>query len=118
MKTYICPVCGYDGLDEEPYGKNFNPSYNICECCGFEYGYSEDHDVDLGYILAPNEMKEAIFQLYRKQWIEGGAVVRFPDDYPTKYQKNGIVKPEMLIKQLRRLNIDLDNLDFLDEFEF
>lgn len=74
--------------------------------------------MDLGYIVAPNEMKEAIFQLYRKQWIESGAVVRFPDEYPTKYQNNGIVKPEMLIKQLRRLNLDLDNLDFLDEFEF
>ncbi|WP_243290957.1 hypothetical protein [Bacillus sp. FJAT-47783] len=117
MKTYICPVCGYDGLDEAPYGKNFNPSYDICVCCGFEYGYSEDHDVDLGYIVTPNEMKKAAFQLYRKKWIEDGAVVRFSDSYQKEYQENGIVKPEILIKQLKRLNIALDNLDFLDDYE-
>ncbi|WP_405099862.1 hypothetical protein [Oceanobacillus sp. FSL H7-0719] len=35
-----------------------------------QYGYSEDHDVDLGYIVTPDEMKEAAFQLYRKQRIE------------------------------------------------
>ena len=118
MKNYICPICGYDGLDEEPYGKNFNASYNICPCCHFEYGYSEDHEVDLGYHVVPNEMKEAAFQLYRKQWIEGGAVVGSPDNYPIEYQGNGVVKPEILIKQLKSLSLKLDNLMFLDDYEF
>ncbi len=36
MKNYTCPVCGYDGLEEELYEKNFNASYEICSCCTFE----------------------------------------------------------------------------------
>ncbi len=118
MQIYTCPICGYDGLDEEPYGKNFNPSYDICSCCRFEYGYSEDHEVDLGYHVVPNEMKEAAFQLYRKQWIEDGAEVGHPEGYPKEFQENGKVKPEILIKQLKRLNLPLDNLMFLDDYEF
>lgn len=115
MKYYICPICCYDGLDDPPYGKDSNASYNICSCCHFEYGYSEDHEVDLGYYVVPNEMKEAAFQLYRKQWIEEGAVVGSPDDDPKEYQENGKVKPEIIIKQLGRLNIDLNNLDYLEK---
>lgn len=98
-KTYICPVCGYGGLDEPAYGENFNPSYNICACCRFEFGYSEDHEVDLGYIVVPNEMKTIAFQLYRKQWVEKGAIVGHPENYPKELQNNGIVKQEVVIKQ-------------------
>lgn len=31
MKTYTCPVCGYDGVeDETPYEENtYAPSYSI-----------------------------------------------------------------------------------------
>ena len=114
MKKYKCPVCGYDGLDEEPYGTNFNPSYEICSCCGFEYGYSEDHDVELGYIVVPNEMKEAAFQLYRKQWVENGAPVHTPTDFPKDYHIKGKVKAEIVIRQFERLELPIDNLDFVD----
>ncbi|KPH79214.1 MULTISPECIES: hypothetical protein [Bacillaceae] len=118
MKTYICPICGYDGLDEPPYEKGSNaPSYNICSCCYFEYGFSEDHDIDLGYIVTPDEMKEAAFQLYRKQWIENGAVVGYTESYPKEFQVNGKVKPEILIKQLNRLELPLDNFTFLEGFK-
>lgn len=109
MKTYTCPICGYDGLDELPYEKDtYAPSYEICSCCRFEYGYSEDHDVDLGYIVTPDEMKEAAFQLYRKQWIEDGAVVGHPESYPKEFQGNGKVKRDILIKQLKRLKLPLE----------
>lgn len=119
METYTCPICGYDGIeDETPYEENTNaPSYEICPCCRFQYGYSEDHDVDLGYIVTPDEMKEAVFQLYRKQWIEKGAVVGHPESYPKAFQENGKVKQEIVIKQLKRLNLPLDNLTFLEEFK-
>lgn len=32
---YICPVCGYDALEDEP------ADYNICPCCGTEFGYHD-----------------------------------------------------------------------------
>ncbi|MCR6105792.1 hypothetical protein HXA34_05745 [Salipaludibacillus agaradhaerens] len=118
MKTYICPICGYDGLDAPPYEiHSHSASYDICPCCYFEYGYSEDHEVDLGYIVTPVDMREAAFQLYRKQWIEKGAVVGSPENYPKEFQEDGKVKQETVLKQLNRLNLPLDNLTFLEEYD-
>ncbi len=37
---YTCPVCGYDKLEEPP------TDYNICECCGTEFGY---HDANCSH---------------------------------------------------------------------
>ena len=54
MKKYICHVCGYDGLDEEPYKENEKiPSHDICDCCGCEFGYDDNEQ-------------------YRLKWIESG----------------------------------------------
>ncbi|MDP9904612.1 rubredoxin [Arthrobacter bambusae] len=39
--TYFCPVCGYPDLDEPPYLENEIPSYNICPCCGVEFGFAD-----------------------------------------------------------------------------
>lgn len=59
-KKYICPVCGYDRLDERPYDIIGEPSFNICPCCGFEYGFD---DMNCGYT----------FESYRNKWINDGA---------------------------------------------
>lgn len=41
MEKYLCPVCGYPDLDEPAYDPITSaPSYDICPCCGCEYGYS------------------------------------------------------------------------------
>ena len=52
MNTYVCPVCGYPGLVDPP------ADYNICECCGTEFGY---HD----FTASHDEL--------RRRWIEAGA---------------------------------------------
>jgi transcription initiation factor IIE alpha subunit len=57
---YICPVCGYTGLYEQPYDKNGCASYEICPCCGFEFGY-DDND------------QGKTFKQYREKWILNGA---------------------------------------------
>ncbi|MEY8346871.1 hypothetical protein AALF16_00900 [Bacillus cereus] len=57
--TYICPVCGYDGLEEQAYDEDGDSSYEICFCCGFEYGFD---DLDQGYS----------FEQYRQEWVEQG----------------------------------------------
>ena len=69
---YICPVCGYDGLEEAPYDKNNCASYEICRCCGFEYGF---HDFSKG----------ETFESYREKWLSNGAVWRIPSYKPTDW---------------------------------
>jgi len=57
---YICPVCGYSDLEEPPYDNSGNPSFEICDCCGFEFGFDD----------ANNSIS---FDDYRKKWISEGA---------------------------------------------
>ncbi|MEG0362168.1 MAG: hypothetical protein RR602_11090 [Longicatena sp.] len=53
----ICPVCGFDKLTEPPYNKFSNPSFEICGCCGFQFGY--------------DDMSEGkSYEEYRNSWIE------------------------------------------------
>ena len=40
-QTYMCPICGYPGLDEPPYDEYGCASFDICPCCGVEYGYHD-----------------------------------------------------------------------------
>ena len=53
MTIFNCPICGLSwpkGVDEE----EVRCSYEICDCCGCEYGYDD----------TPS---------YREQWLEKGA---------------------------------------------
>jgi len=54
MKIEFCPVCGW-GPFEKAYSsyQELRSSYNICECCGCEYGYDDDEN-------------------YYKEWISNG----------------------------------------------
>jgi hypothetical protein len=56
----MCPVCGFAGLKEPPYGKENLPTYEICPCCGFEFGFDGDNNQD-------------VFSAFRKLWIDSGA---------------------------------------------
>jgi hypothetical protein len=76
---YRCPCCGYFGLGlppferlldpslaqglKPPYGAYFgSASYEICECCGFEYGYDDE----------PGSGAGLSFEEYLKEWINAG----------------------------------------------
>ena len=55
MKMSVtCKTCGYPGLEDNFYQRN-----DICECCGFQEGYTDDN---LGYT----------YEAWRKKWIDGG----------------------------------------------
>jgi hypothetical protein len=54
---YVCPVCGYDRLDEPAYDSFGCATYNICPCCGTEFGYDDS-------TVAHAEL--------RKKWISEG----------------------------------------------
>lgn len=55
----MCKVCGYSELNYYPWGEDGKtPSYEICPCCGVEFGYE---DSTLEGMLK-----------YRKKWIKLG----------------------------------------------
>jgi len=54
-----CPVCGYLELKEPPRGASGGGSYEICPCCGFQFGVDDD-DRELTYDEA------------RKRWVAAG----------------------------------------------
>lgn len=58
MPHYLCPVCGYGNLEEEPYG-NGSGSDEICPSCGYQFGYT---DLDSGIT----------HEQWREQWIKNG----------------------------------------------
>jgi len=58
MEKNFCPVCGFDQLKERV--NNNSSSYEICPCCGFEFGFDDD-------------LKGNNYEIYRENWIEDGA---------------------------------------------
>jgi hypothetical protein len=44
MKTnsHTCPVCGYNKLAEPPRNRTGGASLEICACCGFQFGVTDD----------------------------------------------------------------------------
>jgi len=36
-----CPVRGYDGLEEPAFDDDGVPSFDICDCCGTQFGYHD-----------------------------------------------------------------------------
>ena len=59
MISNVCPVCAYDGLYEPPRSSSGGGSYEICPCCGFQFGVSDD---DEGFD----------YDGWRQAWIDNG----------------------------------------------
>ncbi|TDM04204.1 hypothetical protein [Macrococcus carouselicus] len=102
---YICPVCGYDQIESQPYDIYGNGSHDICDCCGFEFGYSEDFEVSHKSIKLPYSSLDWAFSRYREAWLENGAEIFMEEYYPSEFNKNGYVKKDILESQLLRINI-------------
>ncbi len=78
-----CPVCGYDGLNAPPFDEEGNPSYDICNCCGYEFGFDEEN-----------------FDEYRLKWLTSGTKWFNP-----KVQPKDWIASEQLLKIGVRLDI-------------
>lgn len=77
-----CRVCGFDN-GFHPWGEDGKTaSYEICDCCGVEFGY-EDSNVES-------------VKLYRQSWVEKGAPwfneKLKPKDWSFEKQLNNIDK--------------------------
>ena len=60
MKEHNCRVCGLD-IEDKSWGEDERcPTYEVCLCCGVEFG-NEDYTIE--------STKE-----YRKQWIKKGCL--------------------------------------------
>ena len=59
MKKFICPVCQFDGLKEEPFDSKNNPSHEICPKCKFEFGFDGGND-------------PKVFKEYHQRWAKSG----------------------------------------------
>lgn len=112
---YTCPVCGFDELRSNPY-KNMPPispeiyklqppyqdhwgfpSYEVCPCCGMEFG----NDDDCGY---PH--LNSTFSAYLAEWLDDlKGEWLCPEEKPpqwdllTQMQKAGIPIPSFLLKR-------------------
>lgn len=57
--TYLCPVCGFPDLTEQPHNVDGGGSDEICPSCGFQFGFDDD---DRGIS----------FENWRLDWIARG----------------------------------------------
>lgn len=75
---YMCPVCGFDGLDEPPYGRDGIGSYEICPCCFFEFGFDD-------------QSEGVTYAEWRTRWIRDGlpwrsSATRPPENWDPREQ--------------------------------
>lgn len=99
--TCICPVCGFDGLDEPAYNEFNDPSFEICLCCRFQFGDDDDVEIEEGLFM----QREETHTNYREAWIESGAPIFQTEYYPKQFQFDGAVTREHLIEQLKNIRI-------------
>lgn len=74
MKEYVCPICGFDKLSFVPLN-----SYEICPCCGYEFGtfdyYSNCNGKYFDLLqMGASEEDETLFSMVRKIWLDDGAI--------------------------------------------
>ncbi|MBM7602761.1 hypothetical protein JOC75_000731 [Metabacillus crassostreae] len=96
---YVCPVCGFDKLDEPAYNKYNEASYEICPCCQFQFGVDDDVEISDGVFM----LREETHTIYRNKWVEDGAEIFQPECYPQEFQSDDKVKKEYLIQQLKNI---------------
>lgn len=80
----ICPVCGYDKLSDFPYDEYGYPTYTICSCCGYEFGFDDSS-------------KKLTFEVYRDAWIKKGYKYFNKEKQPDTWNK------ELAEKQLKNI---------------
>lgn len=90
---YTCPCCGFPGLKLPAYSNYFhgalpphitppycdflgNPSYEVCPCCGYEFGLDDD----------PGTGARESFDSYLEEWIGRGGAWFTKELRPTQWR--------------------------------
>ncbi|QCT75483.1 hypothetical protein [Macrococcoides canis] len=85
---YQCLVCGFSFLEEQPYDKDYVGSFEICGCCGFQYGYDDYDRPDINYKqLSKEEAVMLSHKIYREEWRQQG----FPVFDPSLFDKRDLL---------------------------
>lgn len=58
-QLYICRICGSEQLEAPQSEDGESPTYDICDCCGVEFGYED------------STLKG--IKMYRSKWLDNGA---------------------------------------------
>ncbi len=70
MQKHIYPICGYEGLDEDPGpSPHFWGSQEICPSCGWQFGYNNPAQIER----------------YRAEWVDTGAHWFLPEKRPARW---------------------------------
>lgn len=70
-EAYCCRVCGLK-QDFKPWGEDGKtPAFEICGCCGFEFGYQD---------CIPEYVKK-----FRKEWLKKDGEWASPDEKPANW---------------------------------
>ena len=80
-QLHVCRICGTDYSNENyyPWGIDGDcPTHDICDCCGVEFGYEDQH-------------YRAIIN-YRDTWIKNGANWFSPEMMPEGWAVDEIYK--------------------------
>lgn len=67
--SFSCTVCGYPGLREAPRSPMNGASYEICPCCGFQFGFDDE---DQGISA----------EQWRQRWVNSGMSWTSVGQYP------------------------------------
>ena len=84
---FMCPVCGFPNLTEDPAPPSGGGSYEICYSCGFEFGVTDD---DKGFS----------YQSWRRKWVDegmpwaGNGIDNPPDGWDPVSQLLNLTPPE------------------------
>jgi hypothetical protein len=72
--AYVCPACGYDGLEEPPWTDG-SASYEICSSCGIEFGYDD-------WAGGDDKGRTNVYATWREKWRAGGMSWSSPGQTP------------------------------------
>jgi hypothetical protein len=61
--AFVCPVCGYPNLEQEPHGKETGASYEICPSCFFQFGFDDDDKGITGCSLFVEQLPRAVAEV-------------------------------------------------------
>ena len=101
---HTCPVCGYDQMNDDAYYENGDASFELCSCCGFQFGVEDDVEIDDGIFLSRSEAHD----LYRANWLKDGAKIFSDYAFERGTGKGEPLARTALKKQLRAIHIRLE----------